>query len=351
MMFLRQSTASQEVLLGPFLDDTDGKTAETALTIANTDIKVWKWGGTSESSKNSGGATHIASGRYYAVLDATDTDTVGGLILNVHVSGALPVRLECWVLEEAVFDAMFAASAAGYSTYAGGDTSGTTTLLARLTSTRAGYLDNLDATISSRSTLTQTQVTGGAYAINSSSFAFHSSMDFTTTQKAATIANVTNVASATLANGAHGGASATLELDNLNIGSLSAETLTITGAVTVAYVGNDIRGVDVNAIQQSTTAATNLKNTMLAVYSAAVQTDAGNTETTFATNLPAEADDYYGDSSHGLVIAFISTANNKYQTRKVVASTTSGGNTVITVDSPFDAVPTVGDTFVSLGRG
>lgn len=36
------------------------------------------------------------------------------------------------------------------STYAGGDTSGTTTLLTRLTSTRAGLLDHLDADISSR---------------------------------------------------------------------------------------------------------------------------------------------------------------------------------------------------------
>lgn len=34
------------------------------------------------------------------------------------------------------------------------------------------------------STLTQTQVTGGAFALNSSSFAFHSSLDLTTTQKA-----------------------------------------------------------------------------------------------------------------------------------------------------------------------
>lgn len=33
------------------------------------------------------------------------------------------------------------------------------------------------------STLTQSQVTGGAYALNSSSFAFNSSFDFTTTQK------------------------------------------------------------------------------------------------------------------------------------------------------------------------
>ncbi|QOZ25283.1 hypothetical protein [Bradyrhizobium sp. CCBAU 51753] len=45
------------------------------------------------------------------------------------------------------------------STYAGADTSGTTTLLARLTSTRAGLLDNLDAAVSSRSTFA-----GGAVA-------------------------------------------------------------------------------------------------------------------------------------------------------------------------------------------
>ena len=66
-MWLRQSTASQEVLLGPFLDDTDGKTPETELSIANTDIKIWKEGTTTEANKTSGGATHIAGGRYYAV--------------------------------------------------------------------------------------------------------------------------------------------------------------------------------------------------------------------------------------------------------------------------------------------
>jgi len=101
---LKQSTASQEVLLGPFLDDTDGKTAETGLSIANTDIKLWFAGGTTESSKNSGGATHIAAGRYYCVLDATDTATLGPMEINVHVSGALPVRRECLVLTAAAYD-------------------------------------------------------------------------------------------------------------------------------------------------------------------------------------------------------------------------------------------------------
>lgn len=111
---LRQSTASQEIPLGYFVDSTDGDTEVTGLTIANTDIKIWKAGATTLANKNSGGATHISNGIYYAVLDATDTDTVGPLVVFCHVSGALTVRLECEVLEEAVYDALFAASAAGY---------------------------------------------------------------------------------------------------------------------------------------------------------------------------------------------------------------------------------------------
>ena len=41
---LRQSTASQEIPLGYFVDSTDGNTEKTGLTIANTDIKIWKTG-------------------------------------------------------------------------------------------------------------------------------------------------------------------------------------------------------------------------------------------------------------------------------------------------------------------
>ncbi|SCY25609.1 hypothetical protein SAMN05216420_10411 [Nitrosospira sp. Nl5] len=106
MLYLRYATASQEILLGSFLDSTDGSTVETALTIANTDIKLWKEGATTEASKNSGGATHIASGRYYAVLDATDTNTLGKLEVNVHVAGALAVRREFMVLPANVYDAL-----------------------------------------------------------------------------------------------------------------------------------------------------------------------------------------------------------------------------------------------------
>lgn len=96
--------------MGYFLDDADGNTEETGLTIANTDIKVWKAGATTLANKNSGGATHIANGIYYAVLDATDTNTLGSLVIFAHVSGALAIRVECLVLAANVYDALVAAS-------------------------------------------------------------------------------------------------------------------------------------------------------------------------------------------------------------------------------------------------
>ena len=129
-MYLRQSTASQEVLIGRFVDSTDGNTEETALTIANTDIKIWKTGATTLANKNSGGATHISNGDYYATLDATDTDTIGPLKISVHVAGALSVQVWCCVLDEAVYDALFGTTALATATNI---TAGTITTVTTLT--------------------------------------------------------------------------------------------------------------------------------------------------------------------------------------------------------------------------
>lgn len=107
MIELRQSTAGQEVPLGYFLDSGDGDTAETGLSIANTDIKLWKWGATGLTNKNSGGATHISGGIYYCVLNATDTNTLGPMVIFVHVAGALTVRLECAVLTANVWNSKY----------------------------------------------------------------------------------------------------------------------------------------------------------------------------------------------------------------------------------------------------
>ena len=111
--FLRQSTASQSRALGPFVSDSDFKTVQTGLTIANTDIKLIV-NGAASANKNSGGGTHRANGVYGVTFDATDSATVGEMEVSVSVSGALVVFDKFFVIEEAVFDALFAASAPGY---------------------------------------------------------------------------------------------------------------------------------------------------------------------------------------------------------------------------------------------
>lgn len=113
MQYLKQSTASQSVVIGPFVDSTDGNTAETGLTISNTDIRLSK-NGANIVAKNSGGGTHDELGYYTITLDATDTNTVGRLQLMVHETGALPVYHEYQVLEEDIYDALFGSSAAGF---------------------------------------------------------------------------------------------------------------------------------------------------------------------------------------------------------------------------------------------
>jgi hypothetical protein len=104
MKFLRQSTASQEIPIGYLVDSTDGDTEETGLTISNTDILLHKHGGTTLPTKNSGGATHISNGIYYATLDDTDTNTVGNLQIFVHESGSLAWKDSYVVLPADVYD-------------------------------------------------------------------------------------------------------------------------------------------------------------------------------------------------------------------------------------------------------
>lgn len=107
-IWLKQSTASQEIPIGYFLDSTDGDTEETALSITAADIKLWKTGATSLVNKNSGDASHMSNGIYYATLDATDTNTLGPLIIFVHESGALANKIECLVLPANVYDSLVA---------------------------------------------------------------------------------------------------------------------------------------------------------------------------------------------------------------------------------------------------
>lgn len=105
MNLLKQSTAAT-IKLGPFIDDTDGKTAETGLTISQADIRLSKNGGDIAQTHDATGATHDELGYYNVPLDATDTNTLGRLLVAVHESGALPVWQEFLVVTANVYDTL-----------------------------------------------------------------------------------------------------------------------------------------------------------------------------------------------------------------------------------------------------
>ena len=109
-MFLKQSTA-YTFRMGPFVDDTDGKTAETGLTIEDSHIRVSKAGANFIDKNETTNAAHDEAGFYVVILDTTDTNTVGELQIAIHVSGALPVFKTFQVVEEDIYAAFFAGSA------------------------------------------------------------------------------------------------------------------------------------------------------------------------------------------------------------------------------------------------
>lgn len=108
--WLKQST-SADVPIGPFVDATDGVTAETALTITQPDVRLKKNAGAWAQKAAAQTLTHEENGNYEVTLDATDTDTVGLLRLHVAESGALPVWEDFLVVPGIVYDSFFPAAA------------------------------------------------------------------------------------------------------------------------------------------------------------------------------------------------------------------------------------------------
>ena len=149
-IWLKEDTVV-DLKLGPFLDDTDGKTAETALTIAQADVQVSKNGGAFAQKSETTSATHDADGWYKVPLDATDTNTSGVTTVQIAVAGALPVWINCMVLPATVYDAFIST---GNLLVDAVKISGSTTAADNV----EANIGNLDAAVASRSTITTAQV-------------------------------------------------------------------------------------------------------------------------------------------------------------------------------------------------
>jgi len=107
MKLLKQSTAVT-IKLGPFLDSTDAVTAETALTLSQSDILISKNYGAFAQKNDSSSATHDSAGWYGVPLNTTDTATLGPLQIHVNESGALPVWDHYTVVAAHVYNGLVA---------------------------------------------------------------------------------------------------------------------------------------------------------------------------------------------------------------------------------------------------
>jgi hypothetical protein len=138
--------------------------AAFALTVTNLDTGRYKVSGTIPATYAKGDSLQVSiaatvggiAGK--AVIDSLvlDSKRVGDLNDAPAAPTAIQVRQELDANSTRL--ANLDTTVSSRSTYAGADTAGTTTLLARLTAQRATNLDNLDAAVSSRSSHTAADV-------------------------------------------------------------------------------------------------------------------------------------------------------------------------------------------------
>ncbi len=104
---LRANTAV-DVLIGPFVEDGDGDTPTTGLTL---DVELSKNGQGLADKNDATDPVHDSGGTvdgyYNCELDDTDTNTEGTLTLVVHHADALPIRHDYMVLAEGAWDSKY----------------------------------------------------------------------------------------------------------------------------------------------------------------------------------------------------------------------------------------------------
>jgi hypothetical protein len=108
MSGLLKYNTSASVIIGEFIDDTDGKTAKSGLSLTPSVIYLSKNGGDFGAKNESSNAVEDGSrtGWYRCSLDTTDTGSLGILQLAVHISGALPVWDSWMVVPANIYDSL-----------------------------------------------------------------------------------------------------------------------------------------------------------------------------------------------------------------------------------------------------
>ena len=204
-------------------------TANSTLAVdASGRVDVGKVAGTTQTARDLGAQLDatVSSRSTYA-----GADTAGTTTLLARVTSGRATNLDN-------LDALVSSR----STYAGGDTAGTTTLLSRLSATRAGLLDNLDAAVSSR-------LATGAYTTPPSAVAIRTEIDANSVGLAAIFARTDVATSSRLA------AAGYTAPDNASVAAVKAKTDSLTFTVPQKLDVNllVVNGVTVGGVGTSVT--------------------------------------------------------------------------------------------------
>lgn len=319
--WLKQST-SVDVPIGPFLDDTDGKTAETTLTITQPDIRLKKNGGNWAQKNAAQTLTHEENGNYEVTLDTTDTDTLGLLRLHVAESGALPVFEDFIVLPANVYDALVLGSdflqidvaqfGNANGTFASGRPEVNTT---HWGGTAVATAVVLAAANIASDAITAAKIAAGAFTSTKfASGAFDAVWSVTTR----TLSSISALASEIRT--AIGLASANLDTQIATLGTAAGQTT----------INNNVLVVAARLLS-------------LAFTTGSVAADGGNTASTFKTNLSETSNEHWKES-----FVLITSGTLTGAVRKVDGY--NGTTKFITVSPAFPSTPANSVTFTILNR-
>jgi len=176
--YLKQSTIAT-VVLGPFVDATDGSTPETGL--GSLTVRLSKnaaaFGARNDATATANMTGTGNEGYYTCVFNTTDTNTLGQLAVVVNASGALPVRQDYLIVTNDEWDRMHA-------------TTGSITTLGIVARNTAQAATSTTIQLASVETFENDTVVGcivGALGSNQGYWQFRAITDYVASTKTATV--------------------------------------------------------------------------------------------------------------------------------------------------------------------
>lgn len=291
---LRQSTQIK-VVIGPVVAVGDGFTPVTTLSLASADeaeIIKSDSGTVTDISAATFAAITSADGYYNLTLTTSHTDTVGLMTVLINDDSlCLPVKATFQVIEEAVYDALYAASALGYVANApvnvaqiSGDSTAADNLEAILDGTGGVTLVASAFTLTTPITANVTQLSGDSTAADNAESFFDGTGYAGTNNVIPTVTTATNV---TTVNGLAAGvitatsiAADAITAAKIANGAIDAATFAAdVDAEILSYLVDDATRIDASALNTASVTTVPAINTKLGTPS-----DLGN-GATIAFNL------------------------------------------------------------------